>query len=118
MQTILDDVAGTVAHLEIDALPGDLRAAVIDLRDRYEHGLRDLVQAVMEEEDLPRRDPRLVTRAMLGALNWSAQWYRPQGPATVRALARDLIDYLLGGLSAPLQGKPASPPNLRGNKRG
>ncbi len=103
--TILDDVAGTAAHLEIDALPEDLRAAIVAKRDRYERGLRRLVASVMQENDLQARDARLITRAMLGALNWTVRWYRPQGPASARTVARNLIYYLIGGLTAlPTQG--------------
>jgi AcrR family transcriptional regulator len=98
--TILDDVAGTAAHLEIDALPADLRSAIVAKRDRYERGLRRLVTAVIEEKGIAPRDARLITRAMLGALNWTVRWYRPQGPASVRSVARNLIDYLIGGLTA------------------
>jgi AcrR family transcriptional regulator len=100
VMTILDDVAGTAAHLEIDALPADLRTAIVARRDRYERGLRRLVAAVIEEDHLEARDARLITRAMLGALNWTVRWYRPQGPASVRTVARNLIDYLIGGLTA------------------
>ena len=100
VMTILDDVAGTAAHLEIDALPADLRTAIVARRDRYERGLRRLVAAVIEENHLEARDARLITRAMLGALNWTVRWYRPQGPASVRTVARNLIDYLIGGLTA------------------
>jgi len=100
VMTILDDVAGTAAHLEIDALPEELRAAMVAKRDRYERGLRRLVTAVMEEKGLQAADARLITRAMLGALNWTVRWYRPQGPASARTVARSLIDYLIGGLTA------------------
>jgi len=45
-------------------------------------------------------DAALVARAMLGALNWSVQWFRPDGPLTAEEIAEQLADYLLRGLLA------------------
>jgi hypothetical protein len=42
----------------------------------------------------------LVARAMLGALNWSVQWFRPDGPMTAEEIAEELADYLIRGLLA------------------
>jgi hypothetical protein len=35
---------------------------------------------------------------MLGALNWSVQWFRPDGPQTATEIAEGLADYLIQGL--------------------
>jgi len=40
-----------------------------------------------------------VTRAMLGAVNWTARWYRPDGPQGVDEIADGLADYLVKGLA-------------------
>ena len=37
---------------------------------------------------------------MLGALNWSVQWFRPDGPQTATEIAEGLADYLIQGLLA------------------
>jgi len=116
VHTILDDVEGTAAHLEVDALPADLRATIIRKRDRYETGLRRLVGEVIEEERLPRRDPRIITRAMLGALNWTVRWYRPQGPASVKTVAEDLMTFLIGGLTAKDNAGAPGPAESQGGR--
>lgn len=114
--TILDDVEGTAAHLEVDALPADLRTTIICKRDRYESGLRRLIGEVIHEERLPQRDPRIITRAMLGALNWTVRWYRPQGPASVKMVARELTDFLMGGLTASGDGGAAGQSGSQGGR--
>jgi hypothetical protein len=43
-------------------------------------------------------DPTLVTRALLGALNWTAQWYRPDGKTSSGAVRAAFADYLIRGL--------------------
>ena len=40
---LLDEVEGSAAHLEVDALPPRLRAPIVAKRDRYERGVRALV---------------------------------------------------------------------------
>ena len=40
---LLDEVEGSAAHLEVDALPPRLRALIVAKRDRYERGVRALV---------------------------------------------------------------------------
>jgi len=52
----------------------------------------------MKRGEFAKADAALVTRAMLGAVNWSARWYRPDGPQTSTAVAQSLSDYLVKGL--------------------
>src|SRR6266853_699533 len=75
-----------------------LRAGVIEKRDAYERAVRGLVAEGMKRGEFARTDPALVTRAMLGAVNWTARWYRPEGPRSVAEIADSLSDYLVRGL--------------------
>jgi AcrR family transcriptional regulator len=99
VQCMLDELEGATAHLEVEGLPEAMRAAVIAKRDAYEHAVRALVAEGMERGEFAAIDPALVTRAMLGAVNWTARWYRPEGPRSVAEIADSLSGYLVGGLS-------------------
>ncbi len=101
---LLDDLEGSVAHLEVDELPAELRGQIVAKRDRYEGGLRKLVAAGVRSKEFSRCDADLVTRAMLGALNWSARWFRPDGTKTAAAVAESMADYLIRGLAAERTG--------------
>jgi hypothetical protein len=46
-----------------------------------------------------RLDRRIAVRGILGALNWTAEWYRPGGPAPVEALGDRLAHTVLWGLA-------------------
>jgi AcrR family transcriptional regulator len=98
VHAMLDELEGATAHLEVEALPEELRAPVIARRDRYEHAVRALVVDGMRAGEFARVDAPLVTRAMLGAVNWSARWFRPDGPKTSAEIAQSLSDYLVKGL--------------------
>ncbi len=95
---MLDDLEGTTAHLEVEGLPERMRRGVIARRDAYEHAVRELVAAGMKRGEFAKSDASLVTRAMLGAVNWTARWYRHGGPQSVAEVADALADYLVRGL--------------------
>ena len=98
VHAMLDELEGATAHLEVEALPEKLRAPVIDKRDRYERAMRALVVDGVRAGEFASADAALVTRAMLGAVNWTARWFRPDGSQTSAEVANALSDYLVKGL--------------------
>jgi AcrR family transcriptional regulator len=100
VRVLLDELEGSAAHLQIDALPPELRDKLIKKRDRYERGLRRLISDGVKAHEFRPCDPTLVTRAILGALNWTALWFRPEGSRSSASVAESLADYLTGGLAA------------------
>ena len=90
------DFAATLLH-ESRHLDPAVLAEVTALKDRYEamwqKALKDLKRAELIEDD------GAVTRLFLmGALNWTVQWFRPDGPKNVAQLSRQLADFVIGKL--------------------
>lgn len=98
VHAMLDELEGATAHLEVDLLPEGMRAPIIEKRDRYERAVRQLVMEGIARDEFAYTDAALVTRAMLGAVNWTARWYRPDGTRPVAEIAAGLADYLVKGL--------------------
>jgi len=96
--TLLDEVEGATAHLQVDALAPPLRDQVVRKRDRYERAVRRLVSEGMSDGSFAPGDAALVTRALLGALNWTTTWYRPDGAEPPARIARELVTFLGRGL--------------------
>jgi TetR/AcrR family transcriptional regulator len=96
---LLDELEGATAHLEVESLPDALRAPVIRKRDRYERAVRALVSAGIMRGEFAPCDAALVTRAMLGAVNWTARWYRPGGAQSAEQIADSIAEYLVKGLA-------------------
>lgn len=94
----LDELEGATAHLELDSLPEAMRAPMIRKRDRYERALRALVMEGIARGEFAPCDAALVTRAMLGAVNWTARWFRPEGAQTADQVAEHISQYLVKGL--------------------
>lgn len=99
VHALLDEMEGATAHLEVEALPEDLRRPVIEKRDCYERAVRALVAEGMKRGEFARADAALITRAMLGAVNWTARWYRRDGKLGVDKIADALAKYLVKGLA-------------------
>jgi AcrR family transcriptional regulator len=98
VRCLIEEVQGSAAHFELDALPARRRAAVVARRDNYERVVRALVAAGIRRRDLAQADAAVATRAFLGALNWTVQWFRPHGPIPGRQIAEMVADYAVGGL--------------------
>ena len=95
---MLDELDGAAAHTELDALPAPLKAKIVAKRDRYERAVREIVERGVRTGAFVPCDPRLVTRALLGALNWTARWYRPGGEQPPATVADAFAAYLVRGL--------------------
>jgi AcrR family transcriptional regulator len=102
---LLDEVEGSGAHFEVDALPPRLRARIVAKRDRYERGVRALVADGVRRGLLRATDATIATRAFLGALTWTAQWFRPEGPQSPQQVAGLVADYAVGGLTTAVVGR-------------
>lgn len=77
------------------ALSPDLQAKIIDLKDRYDQ----LWQQVVEElkaAALIRSDSKLARLLLLGAVNYSMQWYKPGKGLTIDELADQTVDFFVG----------------------
>jgi AcrR family transcriptional regulator len=96
----LEELEGATAHLEIDMLAEELRRSIIEKRDKYEQAVRALIAKGVKRGEFAPCDSALVARAILGALNWTSRWYRPDGAQSVTSIADGLADYLVRGIAA------------------
>lgn len=70
------------------------RARIIKLKDRYEAIWDEVIAALHASGDwaMPTRLDRLL---MFGALNWTAQWYKPGAGGGLDELAEQAVRFLL-----------------------
>ena len=115
---LLDEVEGSAAHLEVDALPPRLRAPIVAKRDRYERGVRAIVADGIKRRELRTTDATVATRAFLGALNWTAHWFRPEGPHSPHDVAVLVADYAVAGLRSHASKRPSRADRQRRTDRG
>ncbi|HEX7140704.1 MAG TPA: TetR/AcrR family transcriptional regulator [Vicinamibacterales bacterium] len=98
VHTILDDLHGTALLLDLEALTPTHLKAVIARRDRFERGVREVLEEGMAAGTFTQGDPKLLAFALFGAVNWIPRWFKPQGPSTSQEIADRFADYLIAGL--------------------
>lgn len=98
VHTILDELHGTALFLDLEALsPAHLRT-VIARRDRFDKGMREVLKEGIRSGTFAYADAKLLSFAILGAVNWIPRWFSPDGPSTSQEIADRFADYLIAGL--------------------
>jgi TetR/AcrR family transcriptional regulator, cholesterol catabolism regulator len=107
LHCLLEETGGSAAHLEFRALPGARRAELARQRDAYERLIGRIIGDGIAGGAFRPADPRLATLAMLGTLNSTVVWWRPDGPRPVAEVADAFASFILGGLvGCPTQSTP------------
>ena len=88
---------GASLHLDLDDLPKPLFKKLVQKRDKYERGVRDLIAEGQRQGMVRTGEPKLQAFALLGALNWVARWYRP-GQGDPAEIVYSFREQLLRGL--------------------
>lgn len=101
LRCILDELQGSPAHAQFQGLPEKHLREVIQKRDHYEMILRRLVKKGIREGYFIACDPKIVVWAILGAVNWTVQWYSPIGPLSGKQIGEQFASYLVRGLLRP-----------------
>ena len=92
LQETLGSLGGSFAHIEFHGLDPERLEEVVAERDRYEACWREVLT------ELDANDPKLAALTCLGALNWAAVWWRPDGEHTVDDVADSMAGTLLSGV--------------------
>lgn len=76
------------------SLDNDSRAKIVAMTDRYEAVWDEVIEALQQSGDwaAPTKLDRLF---LFGALNWTAQWFRPGAGITLENLADQAVQFLL-----------------------
>ena len=98
VHTILDELHGTALFLDLEALtPAHLKAVIVR-RDQFDRGMRQVIQEGVASGSFGSIDAKLLSFAILGAVNWIPRWFNPGGPASSEQIGQLFADYLIGGL--------------------
>jgi AcrR family transcriptional regulator len=82
------------------SLSGERRATIVEARDIYDELVRRLIREGQQEDMIcPDIDPKSVTFAIMGALNWIYQWYKPDGKLSANVIAEEFADFVVAGIA-------------------
>lgn len=73
-------------------------SAFIDLRNKYEEGIREIIKTGVQEEKFNQIDKKFGALTLLSTLNWIVEWYNPNGNLSPDQIAERLFHFILTGL--------------------
>jgi AcrR family transcriptional regulator len=88
----------SVLLFEHRSLEPDQHKRHIPNRDRFEALWRDTLDSGVQAGLFECPDTSLATRALMGVLNWTLTWYRPNGSLSIEQVADQYTNFLLSGL--------------------
>jgi AcrR family transcriptional regulator len=109
VRVMTDTLDGSPLAFEVPSLAPARQAEIIAGRDRYERTLRRWIDDGVRAGEFRAVDSKLTVFAILGAINWVARWYRPDGALRAADIGAEFADQLVGGLAAPRRSRPAAP---------
>jgi AcrR family transcriptional regulator len=96
---ILDELGGSFAHIEFHALRPERLQEVVSKRDTYERVVRGVLSEGIAAGLFRKTDVKLAALALLGALNWTVVWWRPEGRHDMETVAEHIAGTFLRGLA-------------------
>ena len=93
-------VQGYATVIDDSELSAETRRGVRDLKRRVDASIRALVTAGMADGSIAECNPKLVSFAIAGAINWAGTWYKPSGELQPKEIAEEFLRILTGGLAA------------------
>lgn len=101
VRVVTDSLDGAPLAFEVTAMGSRHQAEIVYGRDRYEREVRQIIEHGIRTGAFRRVDAKVATFAILGAINWVARWYRPEGALDAAAIGAQFADQLVGGLARP-----------------
>lgn len=94
---IASDYGGALLA-DIGELTPVQRRRYVALRDRFEAGVRRLIEEGIESGEFRAVRVPLAGFAILGSINWMPKWHRPDGALPAREVAESFVDFFMRGL--------------------
>ncbi|MGZ6316121.1 MAG: TetR family transcriptional regulator [Anaerolineales bacterium] len=88
----------SVLLFEHRSLDKKAHARHVPHRDHFEALWRDVVNEGRRDKIFECQDSGIAVRALMGTMNWTLTWYRPDGGLSINKIADEYADLFLKGL--------------------
>ncbi|MFN2281310.1 MAG: TetR/AcrR family transcriptional regulator [Anaerolineales bacterium] len=90
----------SVLLLEYRSLEPIYKQKHIPLRDQVDHIWQEILEEGNMKGEFNAPETGLISKALLGVLNWTITWYREDGPLTAEQIADQFTDLFFTGILA------------------
>ena len=78
----------------VGCVPREIR----EQRRAYETAVQSVIREGIRDRVFRSVDPKVASFAVLGAVNWTVKWYRPEGRENAESIGEAFADLLVRGL--------------------
>src|SRR5690606_40880930 len=97
----------SVVILEEKSLRPDQLAIVVRERDKFEAGLRGMIEDGMRDGSIVAGNARFVVFNVLGTMNWVTKWYRRGRAWTIEEIGEGVAAFVCRALTPDSTQRPA-----------
>lgn len=90
----MSDFGSCVIRTAEESLSPESRVRLRALKGEIDRAMRGLIEEAVRDDSVRCDDVRLTAFTFAGALNWTARWYRPDGPQSAAELAHAMVELL------------------------
>lgn len=92
-------LSAKVFFREIKTLSDDKLDEIIPKRDQFRFNIENMIKQGIETGQLrPTLNPSIITFGILGILNWSYQWFNPEGAISENDIADMFVEMIMKGI--------------------
>ncbi|HET9325455.1 MAG TPA: TetR/AcrR family transcriptional regulator [Candidatus Eisenbacteria bacterium] len=99
VRVMTETLEGSPLAFEVTAFSPDLQRELMAARDAYERGMRRIIERGIRQREFRKVDSKVAVFVILGAINWIARWYRPEGALHAPELGEQYAEHLLQGMA-------------------
>jgi AcrR family transcriptional regulator len=99
IELLTGELGACGALMEVDALRPEDRAEAAKRRDTFERAFVAIIKEGIRDGSVRPVDPKLAVFTFMGAINWLPRWFTPGGRLPGKAVAEQMADLLLFGLT-------------------
>lgn len=100
LEDMIESLGVPTMLFEENSLDAKSMDMVLRMRDAYEGRLRQFYREGVADGSILPGDAKLAVFALLGALNWTAKWYRPNGPWKADEIAEAIVEIVTRGIAS------------------
>lgn len=96
---VATDYGAVMVRLDDRDLPMEMRNQVRRFKREIDSRVRAVVKQGITDRSIANCDPKMVTFAVVGALNWIGQWFRTDGPSDAEKIGEEFAQLLTEGFA-------------------
>jgi TetR/AcrR family transcriptional regulator len=99
VRVMTETLEGSPLAFEVSAFSPERQKELMTARDAYERAVRRIIERGIRDREFRKMDAKVAVFVILGAINWIARWYRPEGALHAPELGQQYADHLVRGMA-------------------